>query len=67
MQLKINGEIKDYTEQNLTVDQLLTQLGIQRRFLAVERNREIVPREQFVDVVLCEGDELEIVTLVGGG
>lgn len=45
----------------------LASLGIDRRKVAVERNREIVPKSAFDRVVLTAGDELEIVQFVGGG
>ena len=35
--------------------------------VAIERNREIVPRSLYKEVTLNEGDELEIVTFIGGG
>lgn len=50
-----------------TVTQLLSSLNKNPRFLAVERNRELVPRTRHAECVLTEGDQLEIVTLVGGG
>jgi sulfur carrier protein len=40
---------------------------MQPRYLAVERNFELVPRGNHAECVLHEGDQLEIVTLVGGG
>jgi thiamine biosynthesis protein ThiS len=66
MQIRVNGEPREVAD-GMTVDHLLTELNIQRRFLAVERNQEIVPREEFANQVLTAGDDLEIVTLVGGG
>lgn len=50
-----------------TVAQLLSSLNKNPRFLAVERNRELVSRLRHAECVLAEGDQLEIVTLVGGG
>jgi sulfur carrier protein len=49
------------------VSDLLAQLGLGDRRVAVERNLEIVPRAKHAETVLGEGDRLEIVTLVGGG
>ena len=43
------------------------ELGINNRYCAVERNRELVPRETHPQCQLQEGDQIEIVTLVGGG
>jgi thiamine biosynthesis protein ThiS len=50
-----------------SVEGLLALLGLQPRFLAVELNRRVIPRSEHRQVVLSEGDQIEIVTLVGGG
>jgi thiamine biosynthesis protein ThiS len=64
--VRINGEERQF-ESGSTVEDLLTQLKVKRDRLAVERNREIVPRDSYANAVLQEGDVLEIVSLVGGG
>ena len=46
---------------------LLAELGLGGRQVAVERNREIVPRARHAEVELADGDRLELVTFVGGG
>ncbi len=66
MQITINNDVSEYPV-GLTVRQLLDTLGLAGQYVAVERNREIVPHRTFGDTVLAEGDVLEIVTLVGGG
>lgn len=66
MHIQVNGEAKE-VPQNLTVAGLLAQLGLQPKYLAVERNLILVPREEHATCTLQEGDRLEIVTLVGGG
>lgn len=53
--------------EGITVAALLEKLEMPVRFLAVERNYELVPRKTFPEVVLRDGDRLEIVTLDGGG
>jgi thiazole synthase len=50
-----------------SVAALLDSLGLNGLKVAVERNLEIVPRSTFAEVVLGEGDKLEIVHFVGGG
>lgn len=50
-----------------TVLRLLEELGLGERRVAVERNREIVPRAQHGSTILAAGDRLELVTFVGGG
>jgi sulfur carrier protein len=51
----------------MTVTQLLEQMGLQGKRIAVERNGEIVPRSTFDQSILADGDRLEIVVAVGGG
>lgn len=50
-----------------TVADLVGQLGLGGRRVAVERNREVVPRARHREVSLEPGDRLEVVTFVGGG
>lgn len=64
--ITLNGEPRDVAS-GTTVAQLIEQLGMQSKFVAVERNLELVPRATHADCVLAESDRLEIVTLVGGG
>jgi sulfur carrier protein len=62
----VNGEPRA-TRDGQTVTELLAELGLDPRQVAVERNREIVPRAEHGQAVLADGDQLEIVTFVGGG
>lgn len=66
MQIRINGEDKQIAD-GLTVAELLAELSLEPTRVAVERNKELVRRTTFADAALADGDELEIVTLVGGG
>jgi thiazole synthase len=66
LHLTVNGETRT-VPQTLSVAELIDQLGFDRRRVAVEVNREVVPRPRHPDHRLDEGDEVEIVTLVGGG
>lgn len=66
MRLTINGEDRTF-EQPLTVADLLGRIGLDSRKVAVERNREIVPKSNYGGVGLSEGDQLEIVHFIGGG
>lgn len=66
MQIQVNGEAREVPDV-FTVAELLAHLELQPRYLAVERNLILIPREEHADCVLQEGDRLEIVTLVGGG
>ena len=64
--ITVNGTSRE-VRAGVTVTQLLEELEMQPRFVAVERNLELVPRREHCDCVLESGDHLEIVTLVGGG
>lgn len=66
MRLRVNGQWQDQPAE-LTVMQLLESLGLEPRRVAIELNRQIVPRAKYGLTKLAENDELEIVTLVGGG
>jgi thiazole synthase len=66
MRLMINGEAREVAGEP-TVAGLLSQLGLDARKIAVERNLEIVRRAEFDTTRLAEGDRLEIVHFIGGG
>jgi sulfur carrier protein len=66
MRLTINSEEFDFSSGS-TVRQLLAQLQLADRPVAVERNGQIIPYSTFEQAELIEGDSLEVVTLVGGG
>lgn len=66
MRLTINGQERDCAEGS-TLGALLEELRLSPSAVVVERNRDIVPRESLSDLVLADGDRLEIVRLVGGG
>ena len=62
----VNGSPRDFAHP-LTFAQLLDELALAGRRLAVERNGEIVPRSRFGDAHLADGDRIEVVIAVGGG
>jgi thiamine biosynthesis protein ThiS len=66
MTVILNGE-PHQAPQGATVASLLQGLGLDARKVAVERNREIVPKSQYDETPLAEGDALEIVHFIGGG
>ncbi len=66
MKLQINGEERAFAAE-LTLAALVERLGMKPERVAVELNREIVPRGRWADTVLRDGDRLEIVHFVGGG
>ena len=65
MNLTINGENQSSSAE--TVGALVAQLGMKPDRVAIELNREIVPRDQWPQTPLQDGDRLEIVHFVGGG
>jgi len=66
MQVKLNGEALELPGA-MTILELLERLKVRRDTVAVEVNREIVPRARHGDRRLEEGDAVEVVTFVGGG
>ena len=66
VQVRINGKERD-VEAGTTVAMLLRELDAAPQRVAVEINRELVPRSTFEETFLSEGDTIEIVTFVGGG
>ena len=64
--LTINGEQRRF-EAPLTAAQLIASLELTGKRVALERNGEIVPRGQFEQQQLSDGDSVEIVVAVGGG
>lgn len=66
MDIIVNGKTRRF-ENETRLDRLLEELGLDADRVAVERNHDIVSREDFADTILQEGDNLEIVQFVGGG
>ncbi len=66
IEITVNGRQRTIAA-GATVADLVRDLGFESARVAVERNREIVPRATHNDVSLQAGDKLEVVTFVGGG
>ena len=66
MHIKLNGEPFELASP-ITVSELLTQLQIDSRRVAVEHNLTVLKRDTFDSTRLSDGDEVEIVNFVGGG
>jgi thiamine biosynthesis protein ThiS len=62
----LNGEPREVASGTGLVE-VLESLGIDARRIAVERNREVVPRARHAEVLIAEGDAFEVVHFVGGG
>ena len=66
IEVTVNGTAHRFDEQ-LGIAALLARLELAGKKIAVERNGEIVPKSAHGNIVLADGDELEIVVAVGGG
>ncbi len=67
MNLLINGQDHYDLPEGLTVGTLLDHLSLPRKKIAVERNREVVPKSSFDEATLSEDDQIEIIHFIGGG
>lgn len=65
MKLTINGQEQEVAADR--VDTLLAALGFADQAVAVELNKDVVPKRNHATTALKDGDVLELVTLVGGG
>lgn len=66
MQLIVNGEVREVDEIP-TLGAFLTSRNLNPKMMVVERNGEIVPRENYDATPLTPGDVLEIVQMMAGG
>ncbi|GAA0698269.1 sulfur carrier protein ThiS [Marinobacterium maritimum] len=66
MQIQVNGEALDVSE-NATLAELIEQLELTGKRIAIELNLEIIPRSEHAATRLGAGDQVEIVHAIGGG
>jgi len=66
MEVLVNGS-REQLPPGTTVSELVERMALAGRRVAVERNGEIVPRSAHPQVVLADGDRVEVVVAVGGG
>jgi len=66
IEIQVNGEARQCMGQ-IRLPDLLVELGMNPRLVAVEYNGEILHRQFWVETEVQDGDRLEIVTIVGGG
>lgn len=66
MQISLNGA-PQMVEEGMSLKKLVESLGGDPRGIAIELNREIVPKSEHNTVILKDGDQLEVVQFVGGG
>lgn len=66
MEIRLNGQAHPLGSAT-TVAELLAELGLDTRKIAVEKNREIVPKSTYSEAPIAPGDAIEIVAFIGGG
>lgn len=66
LQITVNGQARPATGLKVVAD-LIAQLGLDPRKVAVERNLAIVPRSAYATTPIMDGDAIEIVGFIGGG
>lgn len=66
MDILLNGK-KRAVSDGITISELLIGLGLQKEEVAVERNLHVVLKNEYENMLLAEGDRVEIVRFVGGG
>jgi thiazole synthase len=66
LRLTVNGELRK-ADPGTTVAALLRSMGVDPARVAVERNRDVVPRATWAEAGLADGDKIEIVAFIGGG
>jgi len=66
LKINLNGQEKQVSE-GTTVQELLDEMGIKNTMFVVEKNLEILPKEQYFSSIVANGDSYEIVGFFGGG
>jgi sulfur carrier protein len=66
IQITVNGK-QVSLEASMTIERLLATVEVPPNYLAVEVNADVVPREEHGTYLVSDGDDVEVVTLVGGG
>lgn len=67
MELTVNGAPRTFDRPVRTVADLVRELCLEGKRIAVEHNGSIVPRSRYAETIVTAGDQLEIVGAVGGG
>jgi len=66
IEVTVNGKPRQVAAKS-TLPSLLEELQIDRRLIAIAYNGDVIPRDRYDEVVLKDGDTLEVVRMVGGG
>ncbi len=65
--IRVNGAPRPIPREGATLADLVREMGLEGKRIAIERNGEVVPRSHYTRTALADGDRLEIVGAVGGG
>ena len=63
----IVNSIEIEVEQGISIQQLIVEKNIVSKYIAVEINKYIVPKSDYQEYKLKDGDQIEIITAIGGG
>lgn len=63
--IQLNGEVRHVAASTLAG--LVSELGLEQRMIAIERNLEVVPKSQYASTRLQPDDRIELVHMIGGG
>ena len=66
MEIMLNGE-KVTCEEGVSLENLLLQMQYDKRQVAAEVNGDIIPKAEYWEYIVKPGDEIEVVTFMGGG
>ena len=66
IEIQLNGQIHKF-ETSLSIEQLLNKLSINKKKVAVELNKSVVPKQKYTSIKIANHDVVEIVTFIGGG
>lgn len=66
MKIKVNGQIQEF-DAAMSIMQLAENLRLNPKQVAVEHNCSIVPRSNYAQTMIDDGDQIEIVHFIGGG
>ena len=67
MQVQINGETRELSQDRILLSELISDLALVPQRIAVEVNRKLARRAEWDKLLIVDGDRIEIVHFVGGG
>ena len=67
MKMYINGSIKEFKGIKINAKELIIQLNLNGKSFAIEKNGEIIPKNNLDEIYFNNGDNIEIIGAVGGG